>query len=62
MLRDADGRPCILSEWPAIDDVISEARPWKCEQCGRLAMVTDGDIAEIGTPFCADCESTMAPL
>jgi transcription elongation factor Elf1 len=28
---------------------------WKCPRCGHLTHIPAYELAEIGTPFCANC-------
>src|SRR5581483_7429515 len=32
---------------------------WACPECGDEAVCTVSDYAEIGTPWCADCDCEM---
>ena len=35
------------------------SREWKCPACGRTANCSYEDLAEVGCPYCADCDSEM---
>ena len=44
---------------PEEEDEAEEAEPmthWKCPRCGHRADVPAYELAEIGTPFCANCQ------
>jgi predicted RNA-binding Zn-ribbon protein involved in translation (DUF1610 family) len=32
---------------------------WHCPACGHQVSVGYGDLAEVGTPWCADCDREM---
>jgi hypothetical protein len=34
---------------------------WKCPKCGDTQEAGPDDMAEVGTPFCAECDCDMAP-
>ena len=34
-------------------------RTWQCPLCWAREEVSDDDLAEIGTPMCADCDEEM---
>jgi hypothetical protein len=66
--RDSDGRPCLVSEWPADAEVgpSSATQPayrlWRCSTCGRTVSLSYEDLARVGTPLCSDCDEAMELL
>ena len=35
------------------------AKKWKCPDCGHTVDCSYEDLAEVGTPYCADCDVEM---
>ena len=52
--------------WKAIEATGSDTQPysrrWKCPGCGRTVDCSYESLAEVGSPFCADCEQEMTLL
>ena len=50
--------------WPIIKKAICASkrpysREWKCPACGRTVSSSYEDLAEVGCPYCADCDTEM---
>ena len=50
--------------WPIVTQAIHSieqpySRQWQCPDCGRVIECSYENLAKIGTPYCADCESEM---
>ena len=50
--------------WPIIKKAICAtehpySREWKCPACGRTVTCSYEDLAEVGCPYCADCDIEM---
>ncbi|MCY2924922.1 MAG: hypothetical protein NT031_05700, partial [Planctomycetota bacterium] len=53
--------------WPIVEEAIDGTaqlytRRWKCPGCGRTVDCSYESLAEVGSPFCADCEQEMTLL
>ena len=51
--------------WPIVRKAIcASKRPyskeWKCPTCGKTARCSYEDLAEVGCPYCADCDTEMS--
>lgn len=66
--RDAGGQPCLVSEWPADEEIgpSSATQPasrlWRCSTCGRTARLSYEELAGVGTPLCRNCDEAMELL
>jgi len=50
--------------WPIIEQAMRIAhrafsRQWQCPDCHRVASCSYDDLAEIGTPYCGECDTEM---
>ena len=71
--KDPDGQLCHIGQWDASDQVagclhwpaIQDAmkgryyRTWKCPDCGQKIEHSYEALAEVGSPYCPDCDSEM---
>lgn len=53
--------------WPIVRKALDAAdqpytRRWQCPGCGRTTGCSYEDLAEIGSPFCTDCDREMTLL
>ena len=50
-----------MNVWTAIDDT-NIRHVWRCADCEDEVNVLPWDYADIGTPYCSDCEKDMLYL
>jgi len=60
----ASERIAPMEPWPMIQKAIQASRrtysrKWKCPLCGRTVQCSYEDLAEAGSPHCADCDTEM---
>ena len=60
----ASGKITANEHWPIISQAtrVTErpySRHWKCPECGETVECSYDDLAEVGCPYCADCDVEM---
>jgi hypothetical protein len=48
-----------LCERLNLGDQGSYSRQWRCPECHRVLNCSYEDLAEVGAPYCTDCEAEM---
>ncbi len=51
-------------DWPIVErarlaSIPSHSRKWKCPTCGREVESSYEELAEVGSPYCTDCDCEM---
>ena len=73
IFKDPDGHLCHIGQWDASEKVagcphwpvIQDAmkgryyRTWKCPDCGQKIEHSYEALADVGSPYCPDCDSEM---
>ena len=60
----ASERIAANAHWPIVKEAICASerpysRGWKCPACGRTVHCSYEEMAEAGSPYCADCDTEM---